>query len=109
MICEDEQDIKLKYLAPEFQRPAHAASKETPPLNGSFGGTAQPKWIRKTIMVEPSNKATVNDIYHHLYLALREGVPFPIKPEEALEVVRTTEKIKLQNPAFKVKADEFGL
>lgn len=109
LICEDEQDIKLKYLAPEFQRPAHAASKETPPLNGSFGGTAQPKWIRKTIMVEPSNKATVNDIYHHLYLALREGVPFPIKPEEALEVVRTTEKIKLQNPAFKLKADEFGL
>ena len=60
-------------------------------------------------MVEPANKATVNDIYHHVYLALREGVPFPIKAQEALDVVRTTEKIKLQNPAFKVKADEFGL
>ena len=29
--------VYLKYLAPEFRRPAHAASKETPPLNGSFG------------------------------------------------------------------------
>lgn len=109
LICEDEQDIRLKYLAPEFQRPTHPATKDTPPLTGGFGGTAQPKWIRKTIMVEPANKATVNDIYHHVYLALREGVPFPIKTQEALDVVRTTEKIKLQNPAFKVKADEFGL
>lgn len=59
-------------------------------------------------MVEPANGYTVNDIYHHLYLAIREGVPFPIKTEEALDVVRTTEKIKRQNPAFRQKMDEFG-
>jgi len=108
LICEDEQDIRLKYLAPEFKRPAKKASTDVPPLTGGFGGTAAPKWIRKTIMVEPSNKATVNDIYHHVYMTLREGAPFRVKAEEAFNVVRTTEKIKLQNPAFKVKKDEFG-
>lgn len=108
LICEDEQDIRLRYLAPESRRPSHKASAETPPLNGSFQGKFEQKWIRKTIMVEPSNGYTVSDIYHHLYLALRENVPFLIKSEEALAVVRTTEAIKKQNPAFRQKLDEFG-
>ena len=59
-------------------------------------------------MVEPANNATVNDIYHELYLTLREGKPFRIKTEEAFNVVRTTEKLKLLNPSFKPKKDEFG-
>ena len=108
LICEDEQDIRLKYLAPDFKRPKNKASKGLPPLSGGFGGSAQPKWIRKTIMVEPANNATVNDIYHELYLTLREGKPFRIKTEEAFNVVRTTEKLKLLNPSFKPKKDEFG-
>lgn len=100
LICEDEQDIRLRYLSSDSARPARRASEATPPADGSFQGNEKQKWIRKTIMVEPSNGYTVNDIYHHLYLALREGVPFPVKPEEALEVARTIEKIKRQNPAF---------
>ena len=108
LICEDEQDIRLRYLDPKTQRPTGKATAATPPVDNSFQGSYELKWIRKTIMVEPANGYTVNDIYHHLYLAIREGVPFPIKTEEALDVVRTTEKIKRQNPAFRQKMDEFG-
>lgn len=108
LVCEDEMDIKLKYLAPDSKRPAHKASAGLPPVTGSFGGSVAPKWIRKTIMVEPKNKATVNDIYHKLYQTLREGKEFRIKQEEAFNVVRMTEKLKLQNPSFKPKKDEFG-
>lgn len=108
LVCEDEQDIKLKYLHPDFELPKTAAHPETPPLNGSFGGSTPIKWVRKTIMVEPSNKANANDIYHHLYMAIREGVPFPVKLEEAFDVVRWTERVKLQNPDFPVKKDVFG-
>ena len=108
LICEDEQDIRLRYLAPESSRPEVKATDATPPLDGAFGSVPSQKWIRKTIMVEPENQRTVNDIYHHLYLAIRENVPFPVTAEETFAVVRATEKIKLQNPAFRQKLDEFG-
>ena len=65
-----------------------------------FGGEYKPRWVRKTIMVEPENGATIYDIYKHLYKAIREGVEFPVKFEEAIEVVRVTNAIKRQNPAF---------
>jgi hypothetical protein len=51
-------------------------------------------------MVEPENGATVTDIYKHLYATIREGVEFPVKLEEAIEVVRVTNAVKRQNPAF---------
>ncbi|MBQ4329510.1 MAG: Gfo/Idh/MocA family oxidoreductase [Lentisphaeria bacterium] len=108
LICEDEQDIRLRYLAPEFARTDAVASADTPPLTGSFGWRPNWKWIRKTIMVEPANQWNTECIYHHIYLAIREGVKFPITAEEAFAVVRATEKIKLQNPAFAQKFDEFG-
>ncbi len=108
LISEDEQDIKLKYLHPDMALPTTPAHPETPPMSGGFGGTLTPKWIRKTIMVEPSNGLTVTDIYHILYQSIREGAPYPIKAEEAYEVVKVTETVKKQNPSFLIKEDEFG-
>lgn len=109
LISEDEQDIKLRYLAPDFEMPARGtAHRETPPVNGSFGGTCQPKWIRKTIMVEPSNGADVNNIYHAVFESIRLGKPYRVSIEEAVEVVRWTEAVKRQNPAFALREDVFG-
>ena len=108
LVSEDEQDIKLKYLDPKMKMPTTKAHPETPPRSGGFGGSIAPKWIRKTIMTEPANGLNLTDIYHVLYQAIREGKPYPIKPEEAFEVVRVTEMVKKQNPAFKIKNDEFG-
>ena len=108
LISEDEQDIQLKYLDPKMKMPTGKAHPETPPRNGGFGGSVQPKWIRKTIMTEPANGLTLTDIYHVLYQAIREGKPYPILPEEAFQVVKVTEEVKKQNPAFKIKEDEFG-
>ena len=108
LVCPDEQDICLRYLAPGEKRPTSAASAATPPQDGGFGTVPNPKWIRKTIMVEPACGATMQDIYHHLYRAIREGVPFPITAEEVFSVVRATEIIKRQNPQFRLKTDEFG-
>ncbi len=108
LISEDEQDIKLKYLDPKWKIPATPAHRETPPMSGGFSGSAQPKWVRKTIMVEPSNGWDLGIIYHYLYLTIREKKPFPVLLEEAFDVVRVTECVKRQNPDFKLKADEFG-
>ena len=99
LVSEDEQDIKLKYIRPEFKMPDYPASPDTPPMDGSFGGV-RPQWIRKTIMTAPACDCKTSAIYHYLYQAIRENRPFPVKTDEAMEVVRITELIKQQNPQF---------
>lgn len=109
LICEDEQDIKLKYLDPKFKVPARGtASRESPNPSGGFGGSCPPKWIRKTIMVEPSTGVNCDQIYHSVFMTIRHKAAYPISLEQAAEVVRWTEKAKLQNPSFKLKNDVFG-
>lgn len=110
LICEDEKDIKLKYLDPQFKGPTRGtASTGTPDLNGGFGGSCPPKWIRKTIMVEPANGADCHKIYHDVFMTIRHKAAYPVTFEQAVEVVRWTEKAKLQNPSFKLKDDVFGV
>ena len=108
LVSENEQDIKLKYLDPKQKMPKNTASAETPPITGRPASSVTPKWIRKTIMTEPENGFDMYHIYHQLYLTIREGKDYLIKPEEALEVVKTTLKIKEQNPRFPIAEDEFG-
>ena len=40
------------------------------------------------------------EMVRHLFNALRQNIPFPVKSAEALEVVRITEIVKRQNPQF---------
>ena len=94
LVCPDEQDIKLKYLAPGQEFPEAEAHPGTPGFGWDFGQASRLRWRRETIMVEPKENCTQQDIYRYLYAAIRDGVPFPIKMEEALEVVRVTEMIR---------------
>ena len=36
----------------------------------------------------------MGDIYARVYQAMREGVPFPVRLEEALAVIRTTARLR---------------
>ena len=100
LICETEKEIKLKYLKPEFKWPTTPARDTTPSRTDPWGALNKPEWVEETIPVAPANKASMNDIYVHIYNEIRKGIPFPVKPEEAFEIVRWTEKIKKQNPKF---------
>ena len=103
LICKDEQDIQLKYLDPKQQLQDIEAKRPSPPLTSSFGNSEALKWRRETIMVEPAGGYTdPADIWKHVYESIREGKPYPIKPEEAVEVVRVTEMVKKGTP-FEMK------
>lgn len=84
----DGEDIKLKYLHPDFEPVECHAIAENPPVSGGFGNTEKLQWVRKTIMVEPEHACSPSDIWNHLYAAIRKGVPFPITIDQGLEVVR---------------------
>ena len=49
----------------------------------------------------------MTEIYRYLYDAIRDGIPFPVKPEEAFAVIKVTAEIKKQNPQFTVQPDLF--
>lgn len=94
LICEDEQDIKMKYLDPAQTLSPIQAEEKSPSLTASFGNAEKLQWRRQTIMVEPAAKCDTWHIWKHLHDAIRNNIPFPIKTDEAVEVVRVTEIVK---------------
>ena len=104
MICPDHQQIHLRYLEPDFEFPEATASTDTPPLGGAHWRDMDLPWRDETQQVEPDTSMWVYveiETAHHLYRAIREGVPFPIANADALEVSRIIQVVKSQNPEFK--------
>ena len=62
--------------------------------SGVFGANKPIVWIEETRTVAPASGLTVDDFYKVVYRTLAEGAPYPVKPEEAFEVVRVTEMIR---------------
>ncbi len=93
-------EIKLKYLNPKVKLGPCKALEDTPPLEGSFGNTEKLEWIEKTIKVEPvCPPCDTHRIWDFLFESIRSKKAFPIKYEEALEVVKVCSKVK-KNSGF---------
>jgi predicted dehydrogenase len=95
-----QKEIRLKYLAPEFQWPEATASEGA---DRRFAADENLPWIEETRAVQPDRSMWEQvevELARHLYEAIRQGIPFPIKNSEGLEVVRITEIVKQQNPQF---------
>ena len=97
----------MKYLDPSFEIPKAHSSPGTPEWAYTYGHADTWPWVEKTIPVAPANGYKMTEIYKYLYAAVREGVPFPVKPEEAFAVIKATAEIKKQNPQFRVQKDLF--
>lgn len=98
-----QKSIELKYLEPTFQWSRADASVETPRVGESVSAEDSLPWINEERRVIPEGDmwSQVEDsMAKHLYKALREGVRFPVKNAEALEVLRVTSLVKRQNPQF---------
>ena len=95
LTCAGEQ-ISLKYLDPDKVLAPRQADPGTP--GTGFGNPDQLTWIEKTIPVSPAKKVDMNTIWDDLYATLREGVPFPILLDEALEVIKVISAAKKGTP-----------
>ena len=94
LISQDEKEIQLKYADTEKTEPAEPASDATPPNEDVFGANKPIVWIEETRPGAPESGLAVDDFYKVVYRTLAEGAPYPVKPEEAFEVVRVTEMIR---------------
>lgn len=98
LLCKNDLELSYRWVSPEQEVKSPPASPGTPailPGEPAAGEMTSPlTWRWGTIMVEPKEKIDTNYIWKPLFKSIREGVPFPIKTAEALEVVRVTEEAK---------------
>ncbi|MCX5656324.1 MAG: Gfo/Idh/MocA family oxidoreductase [Planctomycetota bacterium] len=93
LVCEDEKTIKLRYLDPRQKLKARKAKGGDP--GATFGTPEELRWIEKEIPVKPARQW---DIWDELHGALRKGTRFPIRLEEAVEIMRVISVAKKGTP-----------
>ena len=93
--------IQLKLLAAKQKLKHTISSRISPPITGSFGEPETIKFEERSFDVNPDWEVDIWSIYKYLYNAIRKGEKFPVKIEEAVEVVRVTQIVKDMNPQFK--------
>jgi scyllo-inositol 2-dehydrogenase (NADP+) len=86
--------IQLRYLDPNVKLAPRKPDPGTPP-EGGFGSPDQLTWIEKTVEAAPATGCNMKDtIWVALFDAIRKGTPFPIKLEEAVEVMKVVTAAK---------------
>lgn len=96
-LTSDDQSIHLKYLDPKKKLKPRKSKVGTPPTGG-FGSTDDLRWIEKDIKVNPQARCKMDDIWDHLYAAVREKKTFPITLGQSLEVMRVISEVKKDTP-----------
>ena len=97
--------FQLKYLDPAYPLEEIKADPGTPAISMNkwepYRNPETLHWIEKTFPVGPDNDDNISTIYRHIYNAIRKGIPYRVKTEEAVEVVRVTELVRQQNKKFR--------
>ena len=97
----DSKTVQMRYIDPEQKLEPAEADPGTPGQTfgkaGTFRSVEEIRWIEKTFPKEPEDLSV---IWRHLYRAIREGEPYPIPWEEALEVMQVISQVK-ESPVYK--------
>ncbi len=94
MVCDDF-NIKMRYIDPELEIPPVISDPGTPGASfgasGTYASATEVKWIEKEYKL-PGEDLTV--IWDYMYESYRNGAEYPIKEEEALQVMKAAEAIR---------------
>lgn len=88
----EETTVQLKYLDPDFKFSPRHANYGNRTSFGSYGVNEDIPWIEETVPIAPANGRTkLHMMWPAIYESMVNNVPYPIKIEEGLDVVRVTE------------------
>lgn len=95
--CADNH-VHIKYIDPEQDMPPVISSPVTPGdsfgASGTFENVVEPKWIEEEYDIT-SQDLTV--LWDAIYENLRNGVEYPIKQEEVLDLMKVISDLKENN------------
>lgn len=89
----ENNTLKIKYLDPEVELQDVKADPATPGSGAAFGNKEQLVWKEETIQLQKEDQTAV--IWDHFYEAYRNHKPYPITADQAMEVVRVLEEVKI--------------
>ena len=94
--CVIESNVAhLKYIDPEQKLPPVVSDPGTPVQHfgktGTFKSAEEPRWIEESVEIK---QYALDHIWGYLYQTIREGKPFPITLEEAVEVIHVIDMAK---------------
>ncbi len=89
----EKNTLKLRYLDPEVELAEIQADPSTPGSGASFGNGETLVWKEETIELNPEDQTAV--IWDYFYETYRNGKPYPITAQQAMEVVRVLEEAKI--------------
>ena len=96
--------VKIVHINPDQIIPAPIADPGAPAMSfgksGTFATQTPIDWITKEYELGAEN---LSQMWTHLYKDFREGIPYPITDEEALEVIRVIAMIKNNTKITKIK------
>lgn len=95
MTC-DNNTVTLRYLNPKVPLADKQVNAGTP--TEGFGSQEQLDWVEETLPVMPATKTDISMIWDALYAAIRQGVPYPITIDQAVEVMRVISIVKSGTP-----------
>lgn len=92
-------DIALKYLDPERLPAEKEADPGTPGekagTTGNYRSEDELHWVEESLQVPPRSN---EELWIALYKSIRHNEPYPIRSEEALEVMRVISEVKKGTP-----------
>jgi len=95
----DCQNIRIRHLDPGRKLAPRKADPRTP--EGGYGSPDELLWVEQAIPVAPKKRT---DIWDELYAAIRKGRRFPVRLEQAVEVMRVISAAK-KGTRFEVGAE----
>ncbi len=95
--CLDNH-VSIRYIDPQQVLPPVVSSKETPAdsfgKSGTFHSTVAPNWIEESFDIDGEDLTVIWD---YIYDNFRNGVDYPIKEDEILDLMKVASDLKDNN------------
>lgn len=91
-LVSERDGFHVRYLNPENRLSPVVSDPATPGSKQSFGSGEKLEWVDTIIPYK--SYGDCSRIWDHLYQAIREGKPHPVRLEQAVDVIRVIDAVK---------------
>jgi len=94
---DNGSDIFVKYMKPGLEKERREPNTNSEEMTG-FGYSGNVEWVEESINLEDNS---LRETYQYVYEAVKEGKPYPVTLDQALEVMRAIDDIKKNGKLIK--------
>ena len=96
-LIDEGTTLKLKYIKPGVEKERREPNPNSAEMTG-FGYSGNLEWIEETV---DASDYYLSETYNYVYESVKEGKPYPVTLDQALEVMRAIDDIKANSQLIK--------